>query len=185
MKTCGDYGGKTRAGNPCKNPAGFKTDHPSEFKCFVHGGCSKGRPIIHGRYAKVTSKQLHEKIKKHLEDPEPMNLLPELALLRSLLDNFIEQVEETGKPVEDSVLLSIVDKIRKTTDTIHKIQSRSLLTVAEQTYVIVTLADILKDTVQDESVLREILNRLKNKFPAIETGGIDGKNTNQGNSTLI
>lgn len=32
----------TRAGLPCKNPAGFKTDHVGEGACHLHGGKSPG-----------------------------------------------------------------------------------------------------------------------------------------------
>lgn len=35
-------GAKTRAGTPCKYPAGRKTDHVGEGKCHLHGGDSPG-----------------------------------------------------------------------------------------------------------------------------------------------
>lgn len=31
-------GAKTRSGNPCKNPAGLRTEHPLEGRCYKHGG---------------------------------------------------------------------------------------------------------------------------------------------------
>ena len=34
-----------RKGTPCQNPAGFRTDHLGEGRCFLHGGSSKGGPI--------------------------------------------------------------------------------------------------------------------------------------------
>lgn len=35
-------GAKTRSGSPCKNPAGFRTDHLGEGRCYLHGGKSTG-----------------------------------------------------------------------------------------------------------------------------------------------
>ena len=42
MKTCG---AKTRAGHPCKRPAGAGTDHLGAGRCKLHGGAT---PIKHG-----------------------------------------------------------------------------------------------------------------------------------------
>lgn len=41
-------GAKARSGHPCRNPAGFKTEHPGVGRCRNHGGCT---PIKHGRYS--------------------------------------------------------------------------------------------------------------------------------------
>src|SRR5690625_1385431 len=37
-------GAKTRAGTPCRRPAGWGTDHPREGRCKLHGGRSTGPP---------------------------------------------------------------------------------------------------------------------------------------------
>lgn len=43
-------------GNPCRNPAGFRTDHLGEGRCFLHGGRNIGGPkgntkaVSHGIY---------------------------------------------------------------------------------------------------------------------------------------
>lgn len=50
---------KTRAGTPCKLPAGWGTDHLGSGRCKLHGGKSTGPPLAnknaqkHGFYAKI------------------------------------------------------------------------------------------------------------------------------------
>lgn len=92
--TCG---AKNRAGNPCKQPAGWGTDHPGQGKCKLHGGKSL---IKHGRYSTIQRPRIRELLEQHENDPEPMNLLPEVQLLRSLITDFVERYDE----VTDAVL---------------------------------------------------------------------------------
>jgi len=42
-------GAKTRAGTPCRRPAGWGTDHVGEGRCKLHGGRSL-RAFLHPRY---------------------------------------------------------------------------------------------------------------------------------------
>jgi len=42
-------GAKTRQGGKCKNPAGFKTDHPGSGKCAHHGGATPSGRIAAAR----------------------------------------------------------------------------------------------------------------------------------------
>jgi len=42
-------GAKTRAGTPCRRPAGWGTDHVGEGRCKLHGGRSL-RGFLHPRY---------------------------------------------------------------------------------------------------------------------------------------
>ena len=49
-------GAKTRAGTPCKRPAGWGTDHVGEGRCKLHGGATPRGPLHprykHGKYSK-------------------------------------------------------------------------------------------------------------------------------------
>jgi len=38
-------GARTRAGPPCRRPAGWGTDHVGEGRCKLHAGCSPGGPV--------------------------------------------------------------------------------------------------------------------------------------------
>lgn len=42
-------GAKTRSGKPCRNPQGFRTDHPGAGTCFLHLGATE----THKRHAQV------------------------------------------------------------------------------------------------------------------------------------
>jgi hypothetical protein len=168
-KTCGDYGGHTKSGTPCKNPAGFRTNHPGEGKCYLpgHGGCSTGRPITTGVNAKKTSRQLRDKMTKHLANPNPLDLTGELALLRSLIDHFMEKLEEAEKdPTREDAgtFILLVQGVQKVADTISKIQSRELLTIAEMTLVLVVLADVLREEVKDADTLERITSKLRTRI---------------------
>lgn len=80
-----------QSGRPCRNPAGFKTPHPNQGRCHLHGGLS---PVRHGRYSAIQREQLRDLIEKHEQDPQPLNLLPELAALRALFQDFIERYDQ-------------------------------------------------------------------------------------------
>jgi hypothetical protein len=78
----------TRNGGTCKHPAGLRTDHPGAGRCYLHGGAT---PVKHGRYSSVTTQRLADAIARFENDPNPTDLLPELALLRALINDFIER----------------------------------------------------------------------------------------------
>jgi hypothetical protein len=77
-------------GSPCRNKKGFRTDHLGNGKCFKHGGLT---PIKSGRYSSIERPRLKELIEKFEADEAPLDLLPELALLRALVLDFIERYD--------------------------------------------------------------------------------------------
>ena len=89
-------------GTPCKLPAGSGTQHKGEGCCRRHGG-NGGRPATTGerigegkykRYDVLTSPVLRA-LADHFEaDPDPLNLLSEVALLRGLITNFANEYGE-------------------------------------------------------------------------------------------
>jgi hypothetical protein len=82
-------GAKNRAGKPCGNAAGYKTDHIGSGKCFLHGGI--GQQAKH-RYATLNaSPRLKELLDLHAADTDPYNLLPELNLFRAMCADYIER----------------------------------------------------------------------------------------------
>lgn len=92
----GKCGGKLRNKDAhCKNVAGKKTSHLGTGRCWLHGAADgAGAPIKHGRYSKVKSPRLQELIKEFEKDPDPLNLLPEVQLLRALILDYIERYDE-------------------------------------------------------------------------------------------
>lgn len=83
-------GARTRAGEPCQNVAGFRTDHVGEGKCYLHGGRT---PIRHGRYSGVRHVRLSDLTTEFENDPDPLDILPELAAARALFVDFIERYD--------------------------------------------------------------------------------------------
>lgn len=84
-------GAKTRSGKPCKHEAGKRTDHPGQGKCWLHGGAT---PIRHGRYSTVKRPRIRELLDQFENDPAPLDMLPEVTLLRALILDFIERWDE-------------------------------------------------------------------------------------------
>lgn len=86
-------GAKTREGAKypaCRRPAGWGTDHVGEGRCKLHGGRSLVR---HGRYSKVKRTAVRRLIEQYEADPDPLNLLPEVAALRALFTDYIERYD--------------------------------------------------------------------------------------------
>lgn len=79
-----------RSGSRCGQRAGWGTDHPGQGRCKLHGGAT---PIRTGRYSTIQRSRIRELQDQHATDPEPLNTLPEIALVRALLQDFIERYE--------------------------------------------------------------------------------------------
>ena len=77
-------GAKTRAGTPCRRPAGWGTDHVGEGRCKLHGGKSTGPPPEkmrknsnarkHGLFAKYLPKETLE-IMDSINEIKPLDIL--------------------------------------------------------------------------------------------------------------
>src|SRR5690606_10264496 len=92
-------GAKTRAGTPCRRPAGWGTANAGDGngrhgvgRCKLDGGCV---PVRHGRYSRIKREALRTMIAEYEADPDPLNLLPELAAARALFHDFVDRYEET------------------------------------------------------------------------------------------
>ena len=151
-------GAETRDGSPCKNRAGKGTDHLGEGRCKLHGG-NAGRPPKHGRYSVKAREGLEDKIRQYREEDNPAEQWDELALLRALLQ---EWLDDLGTLDEDavSVILDLQREIRRTLDTINKIQNRTALTQAEVEYLQARMADVFESYVPPEE-RGEALDKLK------------------------
>lgn len=88
MTVCGSA---TRAGGKCKQKAGWGTDHVGDGRCKLHGGLT---PVKHGRYSRIKRDSIRDLIAAYAEDPDPLDLMPELAALRALFQDWIERYDE-------------------------------------------------------------------------------------------
>jgi hypothetical protein len=93
---------KKRDPGYCTNKAGYKTDHVGQGRCYLHGGAT---PVKHGRYSTIQRDDLRKAIEEFENDPDPMNLLPEITTMRALFQLYIEKGEadlaEAGKLVAE------------------------------------------------------------------------------------
>jgi hypothetical protein len=135
-------GGECSDGTPCERPAGWGTDHAGEGRCKLHGG-NAGRPVKHGRYSVKAREGLEEKIRQYQEEENPAEQWDELALLRALLQEWLDDLDTLDEDTV-SVILDLQTSIRRTLDTINKIQTRTALTQAEVEYLQARMADVLK-----------------------------------------
>lgn len=83
------------SGDTCKLPAGYQTDHYGRAACYLHGGNNDlgNRVSVHDRYKSITTPRIKEYLKHFEQVEDPTNLEPELALLRSLLVDFVNRYD--------------------------------------------------------------------------------------------
>lgn len=77
----------------CGSKAGHGTTHPGEGRCRTH----EGRPVTTGRsvrYHDLHHRTIGDLVKKFQDDPDPLNILDELALARALLVDFVNRYAE-------------------------------------------------------------------------------------------
>lgn len=91
---------KPKCGSPkkknrglCVNRAGMRTDHEGVGKCYLHGGRTQKIDFSKGRYSQLTHKRIGSLIEQFQSDPDPLNLLEEIALLRALTVDLVERWE--------------------------------------------------------------------------------------------
>lgn len=85
--TCG---AKARNGGRCRQEAGWGTTHVGQGRCKLHGGAT---PIKHGRYSGLQLPRIADLWRAYQADPEPLNLLDDLAMARAILHEFLERHE--------------------------------------------------------------------------------------------
>lgn len=72
----------------CYSRAGANTGHVGHGRCYLHGGVHEEQ-----RYARLLHPTLNDLVQHYIEDPDPLNLLPELAVARAILHTFIDEEE--------------------------------------------------------------------------------------------
>lgn len=144
MQFCG---AKTRSGEPCKNAA------MPNGRCRMHGGKSTGRPIIHGRYSLKHRQSLAKKQEEFLNDPNPGDLTAELALMRSLLQDYLDRyVEGVTLPLEDiERIMGMIENISRLVERVAKIINQTALTQAEVLLLQKAFIAVLDEFLEDDN----------------------------------
>ena len=153
-------GAKTRSGTPCQSWG------LANGRCRMHGGTSPGRPIIHGRYSLIHRAALAAKVATFLADPRPGDLTDELALLRALLQDYLERFPDgVPLPIKDiERVLDMVDAVARLVERISRIVNQTALTQAEVQLLQVRIVDLLVKYVDDPSRRLAFLDELGATF---------------------
>jgi hypothetical protein len=172
MTVCG---AKTRQGTACQRPAGWGTQHVGQGRCKLHGG-NAGRPVEHGRYSVTRRRSLQEKIAVFYNDPATGDLRSELALLRALLQDYLDRWVDA----DDSVIagrsighvFEMVDAIGKMVERIAKILATTALTQAELQLLQVTLIDAITEFIPEPERQRAFISRIAGTLGASPRTGL-------------
>ena len=166
-KTCG---AKNRSGGTCQLSAGWGTDHNGVGRCKFHGGKSL---VKHGRRSTVLSTRVQEAIEEAKANPDPWNVLPELAKARGILNVWLEDFgkldamrdQEDADPdelaklvagVHPDRLLHALDLISKITHRVNQQQNANHISRTNFNRVLTELGRIVAEHVRDEEILQRI-----------------------------
>jgi hypothetical protein len=163
-------GAKTSAGTPCRCAA------MPNGRCYRHGGASTGRPIETGRYSLTHRTALAAKVRTFLGDQRPGDLTDELALMRALLQDYLERYPDGSDLtiMEIGHLMSMVETISRLVERIARILNQNALTVAEVQLLQARLADVLIRYVDDPDTRLAILDELAAVIGADRRGTATG-----------
>jgi hypothetical protein len=140
-------GARNRQGKPCGRVAGWGTNHPGEGRCKIHGGNSL---VKHGRYSTIKSTRIRELIAKHMADPEPLNVLPELATARSFLEETIDRAKDGEGNVDPSYVAGImghIETISRIVKRIEDIRSQDAISRPELIRVLTEMGRIAENRI--------------------------------------
>lgn len=156
----GKCGAKAKStGRPCRRAAGHGTDHLGEGRCLFHGGASL---VKHGRYSTITREPIRKLIEAYEADPDPLNLEPELALLRALVVDYINRNElasDGEKPLSEEVvdtLRRLAGELLRGVARIERNRAMNAISQAELYRFLKEVERVIRNNVTDEKVLERI-----------------------------
>lgn len=95
---CGAQLRNRERGRLCQQPKGYKTPHPGDGKCWLHGGLT---PIKHGLQSLIQHGRLKDMVRKIEElDHAVMDLEPEAILMRALTFDFVNRYDDFRDQLE-------------------------------------------------------------------------------------
>jgi hypothetical protein len=141
-------------------------------RCRMHGGTNPGRPIETGRYSLKHRAALADKLQTFLADPRPGDLTDELALMRALLQEYIERYPDGSDLTITEIghLMGMVEAIGRLVERIARIVNQNALTVAEVQLLQARLADVLIRYIDDPAIRLAILDELAGDVGADRRG---------------
>jgi len=160
-----DPGEKCNARTPnsptgyCRLHSGYKTDHVGNGRCKFHGGLA-GRRITHGLYSKQLPSTIRKEFDKLSKSPELINLSSELALTKTLLLNFLENIEDKLNDTDSNWW---VQEVSKGVSTMSG-EAVALMKLLEQMGKIFSRMSAVETKLSNQLTIRDvyvIINQLK------------------------
>ena len=142
------------SGEYCSQPAGFKTDHPGEGACCYHGGGGKMN-LRHGRYAKIAKGKLakHLTVFQQEEQEALLDLEPELALQRTLLQEALDMYEEDPKDPQQAMdVFYLIRGVAEFVKAIVEIESKHVLRRAEGLYLMANALRVCRQFIAEKDL---------------------------------
>lgn len=163
----GACGARTRSRGVCSHPAGWGTDHPGQGRCKLHGGAT---PVRHGRYSTIKRPELRELIERHRADPDPLNLLDDLAALRGLVEDYINRYDDTT-----AALLAWHESYRAVERPITESRLLEVETVIDELEALVGPADLdEEDQEEDGARVRRAIRKARELVDDLRKPDDDG-----------
>jgi hypothetical protein len=102
-----------------------------------------------------------------MNDDKPMDLLPELAVQRALLAQYIERVSSGHVIVKKDFenISNLADDVVKTTATIAKVRNETALTIAEIKFIQNGMLRLMEKYVPDTERRRNFIEELRGLLP--------------------
>jgi len=144
--------------------------------CRMHGAGNKATPntgaIRHGRYSRLKTEQLRSLIAEYENDPDPLNLMAELAASRALFQDFTDryvesvdvlilwsQSDEAAKPtqildIRDACKMAV--EITKIVERIEKVRASNAISRPELMRVLTEMSRVVSSLVDDPAALKAI-----------------------------
>jgi hypothetical protein len=140
-------------------------------RCRLHGGSTPSGPdnpnFKHGRYASAFQGKLAEKFEQSVQDDKPMDLQRELAVLRTLNEQVIEQASALKKLRMADVgnIATITTAVINAASKIAKMRNDEAMTMAEVRFIQTRMIQILEKYVPDPDRRRAFVEELNGLIP--------------------
>ena len=163
------------SGELCRNRAGKGTIHLGKGACYFHGGqkTAADRRVKHGRYSTVSDVRLRELIEELAEDPNPLDVIPELALARANLIDWTERFSElktailawhedregTARPDREpriQELQPLLEAISRIVYRIERAQSDKYIPRGQFYRVMMAMGRVIDSRVRDDALREQI-----------------------------
>lgn len=142
----------------CKARAGSKTEHSGVGRCRRHDAGADGK-VVHGqnrRYANLATNRVRELIEEHANDPNPLDLLPDLHAARAMLQDFIERTAEDEHPAGIAASIALVTKIVGIVETIERMRRETAITPKDLDRLMLNMGLVVRQHVADGEVCDRI-----------------------------